>query len=272
MARPSARRSTGSAAAGAASSAKGSPASMCHGGRLRLAQRIDAGVVRDAEQPAGEAALRVEGREVAERLDERLLRQILGQGRVPGQPDEQAQDGPLIPAQDLFEGRLGAGQCLRHQPRLRDRLEINRYGEPSASLRGSRADGGAERCPYARSRSGAAFHPAAGDVLDARSCSLPTLVSCSSSVQCLDGVAVITIDNPPVNALSPGVPEGLMDGGRARRDGPARPRDRRDRRRPDVRRGRRHLDPRGGGLGQPAGRPLTCTACSRGSRMPASRS
>ena len=25
------------------------------------------------------------------------------------------------------------------------------------------------------------------------------------------GVAVITIDNPPVNALSPGVPEGLRD-------------------------------------------------------------
>src|ERR1700723_1329520 len=25
-----------------------------------------------------------------------------------------------------------------------------------------------------------------------------------------DGVAVITIDNPPVNALSPGVPEGLV--------------------------------------------------------------
>ncbi|HVV44371.1 MAG TPA: enoyl-CoA hydratase-related protein, partial [Bryobacteraceae bacterium] len=24
-----------------------------------------------------------------------------------------------------------------------------------------------------------------------------------------DGVAVVTIDNPPVNALSPGVPEGL---------------------------------------------------------------
>ena len=26
----------------------------------------------------------------------------------------------------------------------------------------------------------------------------------------LDGVAVITIDNPPVNALSPGVPEGIL--------------------------------------------------------------
>ncbi len=26
-----------------------------------------------------------------------------------------------------------------------------------------------------------------------------------------DGIAVITIDNPPVNALSPGVPEGILD-------------------------------------------------------------
>ena len=26
-----------------------------------------------------------------------------------------------------------------------------------------------------------------------------------------DRVAVITIDNPPVNALSPGVPEGISD-------------------------------------------------------------
>ncbi len=27
-----------------------------------------------------------------------------------------------------------------------------------------------------------------------------------------DGVAVITVNNPPVNALSPGVPEGISDG------------------------------------------------------------
>ena len=26
-----------------------------------------------------------------------------------------------------------------------------------------------------------------------------------------DGVAIVTIDNPPVNALSPGVPEGISD-------------------------------------------------------------
>ena len=27
-----------------------------------------------------------------------------------------------------------------------------------------------------------------------------------------DGVGVITVENPPVNALSPGVPEGILDG------------------------------------------------------------
>ncbi|MGH6794689.1 MAG: hypothetical protein ACREDH_05710, partial [Methylocella sp.] len=27
----------------------------------------------------------------------------------------------------------------------------------------------------------------------------------------VDGVGVITIDNPPVNALSPGVPEGIVE-------------------------------------------------------------
>ena len=27
-----------------------------------------------------------------------------------------------------------------------------------------------------------------------------------------DDVAVITVDNPPVNALSPGVPGGIIDG------------------------------------------------------------
>ena len=26
-----------------------------------------------------------------------------------------------------------------------------------------------------------------------------------------DGIGVITVDNPPVNALSPGVPEGIVE-------------------------------------------------------------
>ena len=31
----------------------------------------------------------------------------------------------------------------------------------------------------------------------------------------IDGVGVVTIDNPPVNALSPGVPEGIIEGSSA---------------------------------------------------------
>jgi 3-hydroxyacyl-CoA dehydrogenase len=27
----------------------------------------------------------------------------------------------------------------------------------------------------------------------------------------VDGIGVVTIDNPPVNALSPGVPEGIVE-------------------------------------------------------------
>ena len=27
----------------------------------------------------------------------------------------------------------------------------------------------------------------------------------------VDGIGVITVDNPPVNALSPGVPEGIVE-------------------------------------------------------------
>src|SRR5579872_76255 len=35
---------------------------------------------------------------------------------------------------------------------------------------------------------------------------MPELVNLTAQ----DGVAVVTIDNPPVNALSPGVPEGIL--------------------------------------------------------------
>ncbi|MBN9562431.1 MAG: enoyl-CoA hydratase/isomerase family protein [Alphaproteobacteria bacterium] len=36
-----------------------------------------------------------------------------------------------------------------------------------------------------------------------------------------DGIAIITVDNPPVNALSPGVPEGIIDGVRRANADPA---------------------------------------------------
>src|SRR3984957_18329020 len=35
---------------------------------------------------------------------------------------------------------------------------------------------------------------------------MPELVKLTTQ----DGIAVVTIDNPPVNALSPGVPEGIL--------------------------------------------------------------
>ena len=38
-----------------------------------------------------------------------------------------------------------------------------------------------------------------------------------------DGIGVITIDNPPVNALSPGVPEGIIAECRARQCRPGDP-------------------------------------------------
>jgi hypothetical protein len=97
-------------------------------------KRIDAGVVSDAKQPTGQPALGVECRQIAEGFDERLLSQVLGQRRIAGQPDEQAQNRALITAQDLLERGLRTGQRLRDEPRLRYRFEVNWYEESSSGL------------------------------------------------------------------------------------------------------------------------------------------
>ena len=108
-------------------------------GRSGAAQRVDASVVGDAKQPAGQPPLGVEGRQVAESLDEGLLRQVLGKSRIARETDEQAQNRALISAQDLLEGGLGAGQGLGDEPRLRYRLEVNRDEESSSRLRSMRS-------------------------------------------------------------------------------------------------------------------------------------
>ena len=108
-------------------------------GRSGAAQRVDASVVGDAEQPAGQPPLGVEGGQVAESLDEGLLRQVLGKSRIAGETDEQAQNRALISAQDLLEGGLGTGQGLGDEPRLRYRLEVNRDEESSSRLRSMRS-------------------------------------------------------------------------------------------------------------------------------------
>ena len=110
-------------------------------------QGVDPRVVRDAEEPAREPAIRVEGREVAKRLDEAVLRQVLGQGRVAGQADEQRQDGPLMPADELLERRLRAAEGLGDEAGLGNGLEIELDGSlPPASLRSP----GTGRCDLMR--------------------------------------------------------------------------------------------------------------------------
>ena len=92
---------------------------------------------------------------------------------------------------------------------------------------------------------------------------MPNLVDYAAA----DGVALLTVNNPPVNALSPGVPEALRRGdrrARGRRREVAR--DRHDGRRPHVHRRRGHHDARRRRLGRRGRGVRSCTACSRGSR------
>jgi hypothetical protein len=62
------------------------------------------------------------------------LGQVLGLRRIAGQADEQAQNRALITAQDLLERGLRTRQRLRNEPRLRYRLEVNRYEGSSSGL------------------------------------------------------------------------------------------------------------------------------------------
>lgn len=110
-------------------------------------ERVEARVVRDAKQPARETPRRVERRQAAEGLDERFLREILGERLVAGQPDEQAEDRPLVAPDDLLERLLGSRQRLGDQPGLDDGLEINRDGRvPRRPAYPSLRAGGAVCC------------------------------------------------------------------------------------------------------------------------------
>jgi hypothetical protein len=82
--------------------------------------------VRDAEQPARETPRRIERRETAIRLDEGLLRKVLRERAVACHPADETDDRPLIPADDLFKGRLRSRKGLGNQAGLADCLEIDR--------------------------------------------------------------------------------------------------------------------------------------------------
>ena len=93
--------------------------------------RVDGGVVGDAEQPARQPSRRVERGEAAKGLDERLLCEVLGERPIAGHAGDEADDRPLIPAHDLLEGRLRAGQGLGDDPGLAYGFQIDRDGRSS---------------------------------------------------------------------------------------------------------------------------------------------
>ena len=70
------------------------------------AQVIDRRVVGDLEDPGGELELGAIGLDRVERLDERLLRQVLRQLAVPHHAEEQREDRPLVAADQLTVRRL----------------------------------------------------------------------------------------------------------------------------------------------------------------------
>ena len=82
--------------------------------------------MRDAEQPAGQAARDVEAPEVAECLDEGLLCELLRNAAVSDHPHDEADHRALVAPHDLLERGLRAAERLRHEAGLGNGLEINR--------------------------------------------------------------------------------------------------------------------------------------------------
>ena len=102
-----------------------------HERHARPAQRVDGGVVCDSKQPTRQAPRRVERRELEVGLDERLLSEILSRRTItplPQNADDEADDGPLVTPDDLFECRLGTSQSFCDESAFGDRLEIDRDG------------------------------------------------------------------------------------------------------------------------------------------------
>jgi len=97
-------------------------------------QSVDGRVVRDAEKPARKAAAGVERAEPPICLEECLLCEIFGQRRIVDHPREQAQHRTLVAADDLPEGRLGAGSGVGNEAGVGLGLKIERYGVASVRL------------------------------------------------------------------------------------------------------------------------------------------
>ena len=84
---------------------------------------IDGHVVRDLEQPARELELGRVAVDVVQRLDERVLRELLGGLAVAHHPEDEREHGPLVAANELPERGLA--------PSLgeRDDIRVGEVGE-----------------------------------------------------------------------------------------------------------------------------------------------
>ena len=67
---------------------------------------IDRGVMRDPQDPGGQAPVHVERGETADGFDEGFLGEILRQRAIAGQANEQRQDRALVTTDDLLDRRL----------------------------------------------------------------------------------------------------------------------------------------------------------------------
>src|SRR5205809_1101292 len=110
---------------------------------------IDRGVVRDLEDPRRELELGIVRADGIQDLDERLLRQVLGEGAVAHHAIQQRENGPLVAAHQLAERGFVALLRPRHDLRIAGAGQVARpifraYDAPPSSascVRGCRALG-----------------------------------------------------------------------------------------------------------------------------------
>src|SRR5438093_1267579 len=69
--------------------------------------------------------------ESAERFDERVLRKLFGPGRIAHQPDDDTEDGTLVPADQLTECLFGSPERTDDQISVRG---VHRFCSSSTKL------------------------------------------------------------------------------------------------------------------------------------------
>src|SRR2546430_9113172 len=85
---------------------------------------IDRGVVRDLEDPRRELELGIVRADGVQDLNERLLRQVLGEGAVAHHAIQQRENGPLVAAHQLAERGFVALRSEEHTSELQSQSNL----------------------------------------------------------------------------------------------------------------------------------------------------